>query len=350
MLRKAGNLLGAALAGLAFASSAGAEEQVCHPAATVSGEEADVVTSILAHLQARGVDTAPEPGCPKVVVMAARAAGSAIEVKATSPAGQQETRTVTDPATAATWVETWVRRDLVDGLLAGEIIPDATPRVRPAPLRIVAPARSAGADRLPEVRVAGAVARDGGRSADASARAPTPVADEAPPIGFGVEPGLSVASDGSLWADLTLRGCGRVGPLCIGGDVRGLFDMEVTGSQRDLETTRGGLDVLVSATWSFPLGPVFLRPVAAVGGGWFRRAMVEDDIDADVQIDEPGVRVAAGVELGVPFTEDAQVVFALSTRFSPLAESRTVHEQGLELAGEPSVMGRLGVGLRMGAP
>lgn len=310
----------AALGGIAIgatseASAAWAGEPGCRPGALIEGSDELLVKAVRAHLEARGLSS-PAPGCPRVLAeITARPRGRLLS-KLISPEGAEETRELDGSALAATWIETWVRRDLVSDLLS------------PA-----APSPSSPVDATPTPTAA-------------------PPAASSPATSFllGGEVGYALAGDGSQWADLSLRGCKVVRRACVGVELRGTIDTLLTGDSARLDTRRGGFDALMIGTIAIDARSFIVRPTAAIGAGWFRREYIEDDLGANIIDDTVGARLNAGVELGFPVGHGAEINVGFSGVVAPLARSRPGMEQGFLIAGEPVFRGRFGGGMRFEAP
>jgi hypothetical protein len=130
--------------------------------------------------------------------------------------------------------------------------------------------------------------------------------------------GLSLASDASLWADASLAGCGFVGPVCVGGAIRAPFDVLANGPGRDLETSRGGLDGLLTIELPLAFGRIAFRPALAVGAGWLRASatsLAGELIARDAAV----VRVDAFARLGIELTRPLWLELGALADLAPLA-------------------------------
>jgi hypothetical protein len=171
----------------------------CPPAAVVVGPLGAQLTEAL---QRRDVRVPPPTGC----------AAPTVEVEAT-PAGVQvrrppePARQVPDLETAALLVETWVRAELIDPLLAARRGP------------------------------------------------PLPAVMAPPPAGralhFGVGLDTAWADDRSLWAGVRAGGCIELGAVCPGVRLRTLFDGGWTGESAEADVWRMGLGVLATVDYAF---------------------------------------------------------------------------------------------------
>lgn len=203
---------------IALLSTAG-----CPPAAAPTGPQAGALIEALAR---RGV-AAPTAGCPAVTLRVETDAAGVRLTRAGHPAQQ-----VPDVETAALLVETWVRADLIDPLLAAR----RGPPPPPAPVVVTA---APGATRQVFLQANAA----GG-----------------------------TANERSTWVGVEGQGCIELGPTCTGLSARVLFDGGATGESERERVRRLALSVLVSA--EVDLGLV------RVGGGAGATTVRIDDKDS----------------------------------------------------------------------
>lgn len=190
-------------------------------------------------------------------------------------------------------------------------------------------------------------------AAAASPRA-TPPADPPPSSSPGSQPGvalsarlgLSLASDASLWADATLGGCGFVGPVCLGAAVRAPFDVLANGPGKDLATSRGGLDGLVTAELPFVWDRIAFRPALALGGGWLRASATSPSGDF-VERDAGVLRLSAFARLGVRLTGALWLELGALSDLAPLSPSAPLLEGGATIAGFPLFRAGVDTSLRV---
>lgn len=152
----------------------------------------------------------------------ARCPGMVVHIEATD-AGFTVRRDTSDPRpvptleTAALLVETWVRADLIDPLLAARAGPPL-----PAPPPVAAP--------------------------------PSPAAPARRDLHVDVGLQAGAAGDRSLWTGIYGQGCLELGPVCVGVRAQVRVDPGVKGASEDARVWRLGLGVL--ATGDMNLGPV----------------------------------------------------------------------------------------------
>jgi len=294
--------LGIALAVLhaAHAARAGA----CPPAAALSGD-ADAVRAVRDQLDARGIAD-ETPRCPAVRARIERR-GAQLVVGIERPAGAGIERSVGEPATAATVIESWVRSDLAAPLL----------EVRAVPAREAEPA-APGAS---------------------------------PPAARGIQlfaaAETSVASDRTVWQGMQLGVCIMLGPICgaarlHGGKVIGRPD----GWDRFARKGGGlyaGVDVPIA------LGRIRLTPGFAAGYGMMLTHHVGDSEDTGVEISGP--RADAHVALAIPLT--SHIALDLSTT-AELTQATGMETHGgapdaaIAFPDEPRALFRIAIGVRYG--
>jgi hypothetical protein len=217
----------------------------CRPGVRLDGDAA-LVGAVGAALGERGIatDGAPDTSgdaaacAPAHVTLARREDRIAVSI-----AGARELaveREVTDARTATTVIESWVRTDVEEPLLASRTVAMAAPPRAPA-------------------------------AAPAPPPPPATATTIAPPAanGRGVQlfaiAERSFASDGTAWLGLQLGGCVALGPFCVGG--RGRFSLAAGEqlSQDNLE--RHGFELLAAADLPLRFGPAILSPGMGVGVG-----------------------------------------------------------------------------------
>ena len=216
----------------------------CRPGVRLDGDVA-LVGAVGAALGERGIatDVTSDAGraaecAPARVTLARRDDRIAVSIAgAREPAVERE---VTDARTATTVIESWVRTDVDEPLLASRTIAMAAPRPAPAAAPVPPPP-------------------------------PVTTTTVAPPPanGRGVQlfalAERSLASDGTAWLGVQIGGCVALGPLCIGG--RGRFSLAAGPqlSQDNLE--RHGFELLAAADLPLRFGPAVLSPGLGVGVG-----------------------------------------------------------------------------------
>jgi hypothetical protein len=288
----------------------------CQPAASVVGDDDALVVEVRALLALRGVVEAQEEGCPWVVArLAASPAGLEVIVK--DSFGRGETKVVSDAVIAATIIESWTRADLEDPLLVGH----EPPPPKPAPV---------AANKAP---------------------ASAPYDYDDPGAAARLMLFTSQGADGSLWLDPELSGCVRLGAWCVGGALRGRFDLRQGGDSEPLDTSRVGVDVSALVERPVRLGELALIPGVGVGAGWLRSSFVGEEAGGrPIDVDSAGLRLEARLGLAYELDDDVSVELMVRFASSPVAHTTSYLDEGFEVAGEPAWLFGLGLGLRYGEP
>ncbi|MCA9489064.1 MAG: hypothetical protein KC621_04060 [Myxococcales bacterium] len=299
---------------IAVVAVAGPAAAACPPAATLTGAP-DLVDEVRALLVTRGIEAEPGPGCPRVLAILVRS-DDGLEVTVQASGHRSEVRRMREMSTAAALIESWARGDLEGPLLSGEGITRRPLAPEPEGARPLSPTP-----------------------------APAPAAFSVHGAVYALRGG-----DGSFWLEPEVGGCFAIGAVCAGAAVRGRFDPGLTGQSLAHDTRRLGVDVLVGADVSIPLGGLELRPGIGAGAGWLRSSFVGEEAQGNVDIDGGGLRLEARLGLGVSLSDDVGLELRLRAQLAPLARALVYDEQGLALAGEPSWGVGAGLGLRLGAP
>lgn len=291
----------APLATIVFTVASAAAGPRCAKGVELTGEAA-LVGEIADRLKARGFGLEAVDGCPAHEVRV-RARDGGLELDLTAPAGVHVTRLISDGATAAAVIEAWADSSLVEPLLAPPSAGDASSARRPRTERQADPAHvSAAAPDEPET--------------------PAFVAPSGPPsFVLATRVGAAYASDDSFWTSLAVSGCGRVGPLCLGFQVRGSFDPGVTGDSDQLSATRGGLDGLLTLDFPIPVGVVTLRPGLGAGIEWTRAARSIAGSGVNVDRDDGGLRFEGSFRLQLPLSRVVALDGGAAFDVSPLASA-----------------------------
>jgi hypothetical protein len=306
----------------------------CAPAVAVDGdpESAAAVTAALATL---GIsDAEAEGGCAVVAATVSRAEAGLIVVITVD--ARSETRVVAEAATAATWIESWIRDD--DAPLWRVPLP-ATSRPTPSPIveAVLAPS-------------------------DVAAKAP-------PALGATLVPEAAVgvvrdfASDGSAWDGFTVAACARFGRWCFGASGRRVATHTVIAIDPDdglgsaIAIDRGAAVLAATVSVSGQLDRLTLAPTVAVGVGRATAIASHPDGGCEdecmvrfVDGDEPvvGLRLAAGIAASVPITGWLAIDGELGAELAPSARGdrryraegpdRSVVDMGplLELPADPA--------------
>jgi len=270
----------------------------CVPALALEGE-LGLVHGVRAYLAARGVSFGGPSRCGALLVSLSSEDGR-VRVRVTDPHGQTDSRIVSDTQTASVFVESRLRIDL--------------------------------ALALPEP--------ESGRAEQAHHRPDAAAAQSSIPVGFRLRPGVSLASDGSTWLDVSATSCVQIEPLCLGVMVRGSLDLAVSGRSAVLPTERAGVDVLVSGEIPIALGPSLqLVPGLAIGAGWLRsgpRGRAEGPgASVEVAVDFGGPRIESFVRISWKVAERWALGAGLFALVDPLAHTVDVRDPEALLAGNP---------------
>lgn len=230
----------------------------CPSAVHLDGDP--LVTAPIAEaLRRRGIAVDPPLSCPLSLIRVDRRAGGLGIAINQEPA--QSERIVSDPAVAAVLIESWIRSDLTDSLLAVPHLPPVPP--------------------LPP--------------------GPPPPAAAPPGPGFTISLlfEVGVDKDAAVWLGGTLHGCAPVGPICLGAIVRIAADVPpmAVGTLRD---QRLAMDVLASVIWPIRRGRWTLAPGLGLGAGWLRHEALVDGTSAQDEVeDRPAVLATSADEGGV---------------------------------------------------
>ena len=294
---------------LALADNAPPE---CVPTVVVAGEP-DLVDAVRAYLASRDIPTQGAHGRCGVLVAVLSSEDGKVRVVVRDASGRDDSRVVTDAATASVFVESRARSDLALALPA--------PRAAPAEVKPLASPQKA-----PPVEFVQ-------KGEDSTSTPGVPVA-------FRFSPGFSLASDESTWLDLAVSGCVNLEPVCVGASMRGALDLGVSGRSEDLLTERAGVDVLVNGEVPVAMkDDLDLVFGLGVGVGWLRsgpRGRAEP-ASGEVTADFGGVRVE-------PF---ASALWGIAKKWTlgvtafavvdPTAHTRDIQDPEATLAGNPRV-------------
>lgn len=290
----------------------------CPPAAAITGDP-DVVRAIETVLQARGVDigspttdAAFAAACPRVAAEVRIAPTGWLEVSVTDGDGRQTRRIAEDIAAAATVIESWARRDLLDPLIAP---------------RGVLAVMSFEAATL------------------ASATVPRESRSQFSLSG-GAEAGMS--NDGALWTGLRVRGCVSVSTICIGGTLQLGIDTQARGASKTLETARTAMALTVTAERPLRHGSVVLSPGIGVG----LRSVSATYTPEDEYEQASTIHARGGLAATVVLTRRWALRVDLDAELAPFARERLGENDGVDhqLAASPLVQTWLGLALAYGAP
>ena len=227
---------------LGLATPAGASE-LCPPTAILSGP-GPLVQELTRALVERGVRVEPAglpPGDCKPLVVELTASDGLFGVSIADAWGRTAERTVKDPATAATLIESWARMDLLDGATTTSSVSASAAASPPPPLKNAQP--ETPTQKMEPTALAAA--------------APSPTVVEKTSL-FRLSAEGGMGKDGLRWIGLAGSACARLGPVCLGMKAR-------YGISQERQNAVDGLAVL-----DLPLvfGRVSLTPGVGVGVGW----------------------------------------------------------------------------------
>ncbi len=277
----------------------------CDPIAVPIGDAA-LVRSVSEILATNGVATVPVDGCPAVRVRVERR-GEQLHLEMTDSFARTAQREVRDLATAAAIIESWTLQEIEQGAL---------------------PALAAS----PEALVSRTVARPSAASA-------------MPRIGVAATFESSVADNGSLWVGGTIAGCARLGPVCIGGVLRGARDTHASGDTSG-DSPHHGDELHALAAISLPrrLGSFVVSP--GVGLGYGRLAIATTHLDMHMMpflLDDASHELRGDVHVMVSRPLGGRFAFYADVH-GDAALART------EIAGGPRSFVRAAIGIRVEAP
>ncbi len=277
------------------------------------GPEADVVASITTILASRDIVTdggdVTRPDCPTVHATIVRRDGHlqlAIE-RADQPPVE---RTVDDPTTAATVIESWTRRDLGSPLLG----------VRPVPHRVAtAPSR-----REPtEVVVVAPAPHTSTRGLQLFAAAET-----------------AYATDHTLWAGAEIGASIGLGPVCAAARLR--VDTVADAPRAFGNFDRENQELLIGLDIPIALGHLRLTPGFAAGLGVMHTHVEEQGQGGETG----GLRADAHITLTIPLGAQLALDVALSGDLTQATQVET--STTMQLPAEPRGIAHISVGVRYG--
>jgi hypothetical protein len=228
---------------------------------------------------------------------------------------------VSEPATAATVIESWTRNDVAAPLLAARPLPASEDEV--ADTAVVAAARPAaqGIQLL--------------------------AAEE-----------TSVASDGTVWAGAQIGACIMLGPICAAAQLHG--GKLIGRSERWRGFTGHLTEIYVGIEVPIAVGPVRVTPGFAAGyGSIFTRSGAVDVDDDKMGVEVSGPRAEIHAALSIPLTAHIALDVRTSAALTQATE-REIRGSGgpdvpdvpapaIVFPGEPRALFRLALGVRYGA-
>ena len=313
--------VGITLAAICAARHASA---ACRPGVRLDGDAA-LVGVVGAALDERGIPTdvpsdasgAPggsEPGCAAArVTLARRDDRIAVSiVGARDPAVERE---VTDTRTATTVIESWVRVDVEEPLLASRTVAMASPRP---------PSAAPPAPAPPAVTT-------------------TTVA---PPASNGRGVQLfalgerSIASDGTNWLGVQIGACVALGPLCVGGRARFALAAGPQLQQDNLE--RHGFELLFDVDLPIRVGRAMLSPGLGAGVGSVHTHQDSTGLSESTG----GPHADAHVSLSYGLRPHLALELAMSVDVTETTHVES--SSAMILPDDPQFFARFGLGVRFG--
>jgi len=278
----------------------------CPPSVALTGDDA-LVQTIRDLLAARGI-AAPTTRCPAVRARIERR-GAQLVVDGDGPDGAPIERSVDEPATAASVIESWARSDVAAPLLA----------IRAVPVLVV------NAETAPAPRPAA-------RGIQLFAAAET-----------------SFASDGTTWQGLELGACIMIGPICVATRLRG--GKMISQPERLAAFARHGVEVYLGIDVPIVVGRARLTPGFAAGyGGVFTRLKTDEE---KVGIEVHGPRAEVHAVLSVPLTSHIALDLSAAGTLTQAAEVENSRpgtpDPAVVFPDEPRALVRFAIGVRYGA-
>ncbi len=310
---------------LAGTGVANAEERApCVPSASVTGD-AQLVDGVIRILKARSINVGTDSHCGVVRVALARVSGR-VRIELSDQHGRHIVRAAPGARPAATIIESWVRRDLSDPLLA---VPRGT---REPVVSTTSQAVLPGDAEQAPLGITSAAKR--GRSLHAASTGE-----------------LGVGGDGSRWGGVRVTACVELGPLCVGGMVFLARDFETGGSAQTFATSRTRFDTLLSLDVPLRRGKVALVPGLGLGQSSVQaKRTMGDQTNED---DTGGLRLEAHASVDYRIRRRLYLRLSSSVGYAPGARTVLRDNQGAgeadtdaALAGQTSVDAWFGVGLR----
>lgn len=314
------------LLALVAAPAAARAEPPCRPAARVGGEPA-LVAAVVPQLEERGVAVGGTSACGAVDAVLA-VDGARVRVTIIDADGGTVERAADDAAGAATAIESWVRRDVTDPLLA----------VRAAP---PPPRQSGDREAPPATAVVTA----------APAAAARGVAPRWIDLAAAAEVG--VTGDGAIWRGARLQGCVQIRRVCGGGLLRFADDSESRGDSADLLTSRTAFELAFQAEVPLRAGRrLTVAPGARAGimSVTAERELLQGEAEDETYAAHVGASVATVVHLVGAWSLRADIAGGWSPFPRTVLGDRRRGEEELDprLAGAERLQAWLGLGISYG--
>jgi hypothetical protein len=285
--------VGALMTSAALIAQAGVANAIpCPATASVEGP-AKVTREVASTLRSHGIAVGQPGACAGQRAVKVRltpdgtAGGYKLHIE--DSFGRTSDRVVTEPAMAASLIESWAVDEDADLLT----VPG--PPTAPATLGVV------GTATTPET-----VSR------------------------FHAWGGVTsvLGSEGSLWAGGALDACARWGRFCVGGQGRVLRDTGVIGPTSDGSAMRTAADLLLIGALPTTFGRLLLIPSLGVGAGWLRNNVPDEGEGGPTVIDTVGFRAEAALLTGVVVSKRVALAFELGATLAPGARPESNMDQG----------------------
>ncbi len=263
----------------------------------------DLVGAVSELLAARGVD------CATVHARIDRERG---EIVVRDEGTVPTERKVADPTTAATVIESWSEREVVDPLLASRPIVIAAASPLPAPTIVVMTAAPAA-----------------------------PVAPRGIQLFGSLE--TSVGSDRTEWLGGQVGACVMVGPICAAARLRFANVADGPGPWNGT-LERHGAELLVGGDVPFKVGRALVAP--GFGGGIGDMHTRLDDGQPHMGSETAGLRADVHTTVSYPLSATLALDVSLAVDLTQATHSES--NAPMPLPDEPLWLVRLGIGLRYG--
>jgi hypothetical protein len=289
---------------LSVAVGVGRSAGACPPSVRLSGDKV-LIGQVTAALVARGI-ALEVPGCSSIAIELERRGAATVVSRSTPEAGAAE-QTVTNPRTAATVIESWVRTDVDEPLLERGRVDDEEPTDATS-------VAVAGSERAP------------GLGLEVFAAAQT-----------------GVASDRTASVGAQFGACVRLGLFCVGGRGRVSTVTEgPAGWEQVME--RELVDALASVDLPVRVGRFGVTPGLGVGAGWFHT----HEEGAETGKSTVGLREDAHVALSLPLSQRIAVEVSVSLGLAQGVRGEST--SNVPLPSEPHLLADLGAGFRFEGP
>jgi hypothetical protein len=277
----------------------------CPPAVALTGEP-ELVSAVRDQLDARGI-AAETPSCPAVRARVERR-GPLVVVGIDRSDGPVIERAVSEPATAATVIESWTRRDVAAPLLAARAVPvEIAERAAPAPAAAVQGIQLFAAEET------------------------------------------SLASDRTVWEGMQIGACIMIGPICAAARVHG--GTVIAWPAGWSAFSRKGAEVYAGIDVPITMGSTRLTLGFAAGYGSMFTRHHGDGERIGIEISGPRAEVHAALSL--PLTAhiaiDLSATGALTQATGMETHGPDSPDPSITFPDEPRALLRFALGVRYGA-